>query len=123
MGDRVLFQIVDGTKRVSPVIYGHWLGYRAREIVATLRHRMADRAGDVDYAAARLIQECCSDNPEENLGVGVWNAFAPHGYAERLRPEDSHGDAGIVIIDCSNNFRCECFGGYLRTDENGLPCV
>ena len=112
MGDRVLFQIVGGNE-VSPVVYCHWAGWRAPGIVRALKARMVGRPGDVSYTAARLVQECVQVT-EGDAGFGLWNA------PERLTAEDSHGDAGVVLIDC-NSWRCECFGGYLVTGEDGLP--
>ena len=56
MGDRVLFQVVsESSGKFSPVIYGHWSGECAPEIANSVAKRMADRPGDVEYAAARLV--------------------------------------------------------------------
>ena len=112
MGDRVLFQIV-GREEVSPVVYCHWSGARAPDIVRALKARMANLYGDVSYAAARLVQECVQA-AKGNTGYGIWNA------EHRLTEEDSHGDAGVVLIDC-DSWQCECFGGYLVTGDDGLP--
>ena len=115
MGDRVLFQVIDSVNnRVGPVVYCHWSGDRAPEIVRNLAVRMVGRGGDLDYATARLVQECIGNDPG-NLSFGVWNA------TKQLTEEDSHGDAGVVLIDCAKGFRCECLGGYLHTDEDGFP--
>ena len=112
MGDSVLFQVVLGSK-VSPVVYCHWSGWRAPGIVRALKARMAERTSDVDYVAARLVQECIQA-AEGNTGFGIWNA------EHRLTEEDSHGDAGVVLIDC-DSWRCECLGGYLVTGADGMP--
>ena len=117
MGDRVLFQVVNGAVNAGPVVYCHWAGYRAPEIVRKLAARMSARPGDMDYATARLVQECTAEDPDGALGFGVFNAKG------RLTEKDSHGDAGIVLIDCSNGFRCECLGGYLTVDGEGMPCA
>jgi hypothetical protein len=114
MGDRVLFQVVRGSAEFGPVVYCHWSGERAPEIVRKLAERMEDRAGDLDYATARLLQECIAGNDGGNLSFGVSNAPA------RLTSEDSHGDAGVVLIDC-DGFTCECLGGYLVTGPDGFP--
>ena len=129
MGDRVLFQVVqsrrnsDGPDIVGPVVYCHWSGYRAPKIVRALASRMADRPGDVDYATARLVQEAIAlGDVDGSQGFGVFNApTLGGGQSERLTAEDSHGDAGVVLIDCSDGFRCECLGGYLRTGPDGFP--
>ena len=42
MGDRVLFQVVLNNE-FSPVIYGHWLGYQANNIIQALENRMQGR--------------------------------------------------------------------------------
>jgi hypothetical protein len=117
MGDRVLFQVVNGSGEFGPVVYCHWAGARAPEIVRKLAARMAGRSGDFDYATARLVQECTAGDPDGALSFGVWNAD------KQLTAEDSHGDAGVVLIDCSHGFRCECLGGYLRADAEGMPCA
>ncbi len=114
MGDRVLFQVVSGNN-VSPVVYCHWAGSDAPRIVRALAERMTARGDDVDYAAARLVQECTALDPDGFLGFGISNASA------RLTKADSHGDAGVVLIDCADNFRCECLGGYLVTGPDGFP--
>lgn len=114
MGDRVLFQVVSTVGNMSPVVYCHWAGYRATHIVRALKARMVNCPGDVSYAAARLVQECVSPQPSGNTGFGLWNATT------RLTEEDSHGDAGVVLINC-DSWQCECFGGYLVTGDDGLP--
>ena len=112
MGDRVLFQVVQGSD-FSPVVYCHWAGWRAPGIVRALSWRMAHRTGDLNYTAARLVQECIQA-AEGNTGFGIWNA------EHRLTEEDSHGDAGVVLIDC-DSWQCECLGGYLVTGADGMP--
>ena len=123
MGDRVLFQVVSNAQGiVGPVVYGHWSGAEAPAIVRRLADRMAARPGDVDYTTARLVQGVLEGLPDGPLGVGVWNApTLGGGQSERLTAEDTHGDAGVVLIDCSDGFRCECLGGYLRTGDDGFP--
>lgn len=117
MGDRVLFQLyrrgpVGSPDAVSPVIYGHWCGSNAPAYVAKLREVMASRGPDLDYAAARLVAILCGDAPG-NLSVGMWNAPLLDGGRERLLHEgDSHGDAGIVLIDVSD-YSARYIGGYL----------
>ena len=113
MGDRVLFQVVRG-KEFGSVVYCHWSGARAPEIVRKLAARMASRAGDIDYATARLVQECTAPDTDGALSFGVSNAKA------RLTAEDSHGDAGVVLID-TDTFKCQCLGGYLVTGPDGFP--
>lgn len=116
MGDRVLFQVVsrDG-RQVSPVIYGHWCGDRAPEIVRNLRARMEPRGEDVQYTAARLVQEVCKGDPDGYLSVGIWNQSL------QLKAEDSHGDAGCVVVtwDGEGRLVAKCCGGYLAETGDG----
>lgn len=116
MGDRVLFQVINKKDPAAfgPVVYCHWAGSDAGRIVRALAERMADRPGDVGYASARLVQECTAGD-DGALGFGVWNA------STRLTAEDSHGDAGVILIDCADGFRCECVGGYMLTGRDGFP--
>lgn len=113
MGDRVLIQVV-GKDEFSPVAYGHWCGSRTPEIVAHLKERMRTRPGDVSYTFARLLQEMMGDD-SDCLSFGAWNA------EKILTADDSHGDAGVVLIYVSEGFRCRCEGGYLKTGKDGLP--
>lgn len=115
MGDRVVIQII-GKGEFSPVAYGHWEGERTPEIVARLKARMQGRGGDVPYTFARLMQEMIGDS-EGNLSFGAWNED------HVLTPQDSQGDAGVVLIHVDQGFKCECFGGYLRANKAGMPEV
>lgn len=116
MGDRVLFQVVSRyqPEAFGPVVYCHWSGGRAPQIVRALAERMVERPNDISYATARLVQECVGASTS-NTGFGVWNATS------RLTADDSHGDAGVVLIDCADGFKCECLDGYLRTGADGFP--
>lgn len=129
MGDRVLFQVVNGSE-ISPVAYGHWAGSKAPAIMRRLKERMKGREGDVSYTFARLLQEMTAGD-DGNLSFGAWNAD------KVLTAADSHGDAGVVIIDITpkpaknvdklagygeiKRFHCKCLGGYLKTGKDGLP--
>ena len=116
MGDRVLFQVVSRhqPEAFGPVVYCHWSGGRAPQIVRALAERMVERPNDIDYATARLVQECVGESTG-STSFGVWNA------THKLTADDSHGDAGVVLIDCANWFKCECLDGYLRTGADGFP--
>jgi hypothetical protein len=122
LGDRVIFQVVGkpdnvmdpGVLEFSPVIYAHWSGERAPQVLERLRKRMRARAGDVPYTAARLVQELIDPSNVGALSFGIWNADRV------LTEEDSHGDAGVVLIDVSTGaMRFKCFGGYLRATADG----
>jgi hypothetical protein len=116
MGDRILYQVVCPIKQeFSPVIYAHWSGNNAGSVCKRLWQRMQTRPGDVEYTAARLIQELI-DGDSGNTGFGIWNADRV------LTKEDSHGDAGIILVIAGpTGLTFECFGGYL-TVKNGWPC-
>lgn len=111
MGDRVLMQVYSATLNANgPVVYCHWLGDRAPQIMAALIKRMQGRR-DVDYASARLVQECCTaqHDPAAMLGVGIWNS------PDRLTAAHSHGDAGVVLLNV-DDWQVTYLGGYLRAD-------
>lgn len=107
MGDRVLLQVVKKSpEEFSPVIYCHWLGgCGAIDAVTRLKARMEGRSGDVPYATARLVQEVIN-NDNGNLSFGVWNA------EKVLTAEDSHGDAGVILVN-ADTFEMTFLGGYL----------
>lgn len=117
MGERVIFHVFDG-EEIGPAVYGHWSGYHALEVVESLKKRMHDRLSDVSYTTARLIQELVGDDPG-NLGFGCWNA--PQGVPSVVwgvinDREYSHGDAGVILIDC-RDFKVFAHGGYAADDK------
>ena len=122
MGDRVIMQIVQRNRLTGdtfgPMVYGHWAGHSAPDIVEALAAKMHDRLSDVAYQSARLVQMILDDGgssmQRDNGGIGLYNATAVATEA------DSPGDAGVVLID-ADTFKCECFGGYLRVNDNGRP--
>ena len=105
MGDRVLIQLTNGDK-FSPVLYCHNSGHRALEIIDATKQRMATRGGDLDYSFARLVQAAIGTS-DDNTGYGIWNAEAI------LTADDSHGDAGVVVVDIES-WTPKCMGGYLK---------
>lgn len=113
MGDRVLFQVLaenDWQSR-SPTVYGHWCGNATPAILRRLRERMKDRPGDVEYTAARLVQEVAAECSDGSTSIGLWNSDGV------LTGSDSHGDAGIVrILVGKTGMRFEFEGGYLTAD-------
>lgn len=117
MGDRLLMQVKGPADEFSPVIYCHWAGSYAGAFCEELRKRMKGRERDVSYTAARLVQIATAGDPAGNMSFGIWNA------AGILTEKDSHGDAGIVLVDVSTDkMSFSCLGGYLSIDaETGLP--
>jgi len=115
MGDRVLMQVVTKNE-FGPMVYCHWSGSTTPETVRALAERMKLRKGDVEYASARLVQ-IAAGGDDGALSFGVSNADRVLG------AEDSHGDAGVVVIHCDENFRCDCSGGYLITGPDGFPMI
>jgi hypothetical protein len=107
MGDRVLLQVIKRNELpgYSPVIYCHWLGGMAVEAVKRLAVRMNERRGDVDYIAARLLQEVINGD-DGDTGFGLMHAD------KVLTAEDSHGDAGIILVN-ADTFEMTFLGGYL----------
>lgn len=105
MGDRVLVQFEDNqTGDVSPVCYMHWSGDSAKDKIAKLARLMTGRSGDLSYAFGRFVGVCHDEIPG-NCSLGVMQQSG------RLKPEDSHGDAGCYVVDC-NDWSVEAFGGY-----------
>ena len=112
MGDRLLMQCHDNETppNFGAVLYCHWSGSEAPAIVAALRERMATRPDDVNYATARLAQAAMGSD-DGNTGFGINNA------PRLLTADDSHGDAGIVLINVANACSVTCFGGYLKAED------
>lgn len=116
MGDRALYQVVAG-KHFSPVIYTHWSGADAPRICKRIKEQMKSRPRDLEYTAARLLQCVIPNANNSSTGFGLWNATAI------LTREDTHYDAGIILVDVSKDeMTFSCFGGYLVIDpETGFP--
>lgn len=112
MGDRVLFQVVSvDRQQYSPVLYCHWSGSEVNTILERLAKRMKGRSDDVEYVAARLVQEAINGD-EGQLSFGIRNAQGI------LTAADSHGDAGVVLMIADpQGIRIQCFGGYLRVED------
>lgn len=106
MGDRVLIQLTSGAE-CSPVLYCHWSGEDALELIDALKQRMATRPNDLPYSFARLVQIALGDD-NGNLSFGVWNS------KKKLTAKDSYGDAGVVLVDVSD-WSIKCMGGYLKS--------
>jgi len=127
MGDRALVIFHDDTT-VSPVIYLHWSGSEVPQLAAAHEKLMADRKGDVQYAAARFVG-LAHEQISGNLSLGIWNADADlqaavlqitadptSKAAASVLASESHGDAGVCVIDC-RDFTWKAFGGYLNSAE------
>lgn len=120
MGDRVVAHVFSLKDReIGPAVYLHNGAYRFPRLVDELRDRMHDRRGDVSYASARLIGLAHEAIPG-NLSLGTWNA--PHEGDpvecwEAITSEDySHGDGGVVLINC-DDFSAYACHGYLSTAD------
>lgn len=102
MGDRVTIQLTKG-KEFSPIIYMHWAGEAALEILKEAAPLM--RKGDMSYAFARLAGACHNaTEPEQGLSFGIWNA-------DSIVTEDSQGDNGHFGVDISTG-EVTHYGGY-----------
>ena len=110
MGNTVLMQCVNKkTGEFGPVCYGYYTGTDAPAVVERLARRMRERQNDVQYSSARLVQEMIAFE-DGCLGQAIWNAD------HILTAEDSQGDAGVVLIDVSDNHRPTYLGGYLPNE-------
>ena len=100
MGDRATIQLVSG-EAFSPLIYAHWAGYRTLDIIRSAAPHL--RAGDLDYAFARLVGHFHNQTggDGEALSLGVSNA-------EKVFEEDLTGDAGPFRIDLATGAVRNC---------------
>lgn len=100
MGNRAVIQLKTNNE-LSPALYLHWDGGRAREIIKRAEARMQGCPdGDIQYSFARLVQEAVNiDDPYTNTGYGVWNQTT------ELTEADSHGGAGCFVVDVSKMSR------------------
>lgn len=125
MGDRALTIITDSTGESSPVIYTHWAGTYIPERIKELATLMATHKGDLNYAAARFVGINHAHNVDA-LSLGMWNtpdkiqdAVADlvlsdeKEEAAKTLKDYSHGDAGVIIVNC-DDFTWQAFGGYLE---------
>lgn len=113
MGDRALIHFHD-EQSVSPAIYLHWDGYRVRELIDQTQKVMEGRGGDVPYATARAIGVANEMIPG-NLSLGVFDGPNTGDFTTdreaMMKPEYSHGDAGVFLVNCKT-WEVETFGGY-----------
>jgi hypothetical protein len=117
MGDRalVIFKTED---EISPAAYLHWSGNAVPEILEQHKTLMKTRTGDASYACARFIG-ICHNRIDGNLSLGVFSIkpeelkAVQEGNADEIA-EFSHGDAGVIVVDCSTEaFEWKAYGGYL----------
>lgn len=128
MGDRALVVFTDSNGQISPTVYLHWGGGHVPNYIGLLRNYMKGREGDMEYSCARFIGLVHFETKPSNTSLGVWNT--PENIAMSIRDDSddrakgdlnnySHGDAGVILCDVSNDHRCKTYGGYLRVDEDG----
>lgn len=103
MGDRALVQFVTNEDH-SPVVYLHNHGAQVEEFIKEVAELMQERMGDVSYICARFIGVCHS-HIEPPYSLGTWNANGV------ITKEDSHGDAGVFIVNCFT-WDVTAVGGY-----------
>jgi hypothetical protein len=117
MGDRARIIFTD-RDTVSPIVYLHWGGSNVPAYLAQLATMMAERKGDAAYACARFIGVCHEDIPPPySLGVDSCDSDLESAIALdeiAIIESASHGDAGFVIVDCSD-FSWRAYGGYLES--------
>lgn len=114
MGDRALVQFhrpgaeAGDPDGYGPVVYLHWSGSRVPALLAEWREVMKTRMADITYGTARFIG-VCHERIAPPLSLGVWSAD------HLLTKDDSHGDAGVFLVDCRTGL-AEQLGGYYQPD-------
>lgn len=120
MGNRACIVFFD-RNHVSPTIYLHWYGDAVPAWLDQLKERMQGRFSDAAYAAARFVG-ICHANIDGNLSLGIWSnnlSLADVRSSERM-PDESPGNAGIVVVDTSD-FSWSAYGGYLAGSNGRQP--
>lgn len=98
MGNRALVVFHDG-QDVSPVVYLHWGGASVKDRLRECREHMRSRGADLPYTAARFVGLCHAADANSNLSLGMWNAPDGKSPEARIANIESHGDAGLFIVD------------------------
>lgn len=133
MGDRALVVFTDG-KDVSPVVYLHWNGTEVPEWLNELKSLMVGRAtnaactlkvggraSDLNYTTARFIGICHS-HISGNLSLGTWSTPEPLRQAvlcnkTGVLTDESHGDAGFIVVNVNDGLSYKAYGGYLEDEK------
>ncbi len=117
MGDRALILKSNqfGTIEYSPVLYLHWQGESVPGLLDELREVMRGREGDLSYSFARLVAVACK-YMDGNLSIGVHDRPDDFEESTEYLRGLSHGDAGVVICNCSD-YSWYAEGGYLTEPE------
>jgi hypothetical protein len=111
MGDIALVIFKDAHE-FSPTVYLHWGGSDVPDLIAKTAELMANRLGDVQYCCARFIGICHEQSPKSATGLGVWSTDPANLETPEAIAEYSHGDAGVIIVDC-RDFTWTAHAGYL----------
>lgn len=122
MENHAAIVFTDG-KQVSPGVYLHGAGLSVPALLEKHRELMANRVGELDYAAARFVG-VCHDQIEGNLRLGIWNT--PENVrkaivadkADSVMGEYTHGYAGVVVVNV-NDFSWKEYDGYVAPNHNG----
>lgn len=110
MGDRGVVVIKDRAC-YSSGIYVHYHGSALASMLEDAISSM--RKDDAQYSAARLCGEF-HNNIDGNTGLGILRPPTKDEVEDGFRGY-SHGDAGVVVYDCSTG-EVSCYGGYLERD-------
>jgi len=120
MGNRVQIIFTDDGCPITgdPMVYLHWGGSDALRL---LQEYWTGK--DECYDAARFVGQYCAENPGQ-LGIGISGALVADAsitldWRDRLL-QNSHGDAGIIVVNCSNReYHCYC-GDLEETNPFGF---
>jgi hypothetical protein len=105
MGDRCIIYV----KGAPAAVYLHWDGNRALELLRGAIPRM--RLCDECFSSARLVGHIHTEI-SGNLSLGLIDP--PKDFSAAGMREYSHGDAGVIVYDCSTG-TIVTYAGY--TDE------
>ncbi len=115
MGDRGIVVCVSNESENPDIcaagIYVHWDGDRIPRFLKSALEQERLRAGDMEYSAARVCG-VFHENIPDDMSLGLLPA--PKDLSTELLEKYSHGNAGVVLLNCSSPQSIRCVGGYLE---------
>jgi len=120
MGDRALVQFKNKDES-SPVLYTHWYGDTVLEIIQDTYDEMVKerrKPNDIEKAFMHFLANMMARGDKDCSCL-----FNQH---RLLTEDDSHGDAGCLVVDVSesddkNPWKIYSAGGYCEDAEDVLP--